>query len=194
MMKPGRTKTWIGLMFLNGQGCVGINLEFFSASSGVGLRIHSLVSETRLGQVRSQPDQRVLKFFQTWWDPIQKLSCKTSRMTCLSFVFPSKPPRRTSLKINSEMTWLSFSFHYKRLNLYFTIKLVFEIRTSHYIHALAFHAKQPTSQVTLPPVVQACLQRTEVGWQYGQIRINILTAKVLTSNINVPVFILMKIS
>ena len=193
MMKPGRTKTWIGLMFLNGQGCVGINLEFFSASSGVGLRIHSLVSETRLGQVRSQPDQRVLKFFQTWWDPIQKLSCKMSRMTCLSFVFPSKPPRRTSLKINSEMTWLFFSFHYKRPNLYFTIKLVFEIRTSHYIHALAFHAKQPTSQVTLPPVVQACWQRTEVDWQYGQIRINILTAKVLTSNINVPVFILMKI-
>ena len=71
VMKPGRTKTWIGLMFLNCQGCVGINLEFFSASSGVGLRIHSLVSETRLGQVRSQPDQRVLKFFQTWWDPIQ---------------------------------------------------------------------------------------------------------------------------
>ena len=132
--------------------------------------------------------------FQTWWDPIQKLSCKMSRMTCLSFVFSSKPPRRTSLQINSEMTWLSFSFHYKRLNLYFTIKLVFEIRTSHYIHALAFHAKRPTSQVTLPPVVQACWQRTEVGWQYGQIRINILTAKVLSSNINVPVFILMKIS
>ena len=106
-----------------------------------------------------------------------------SRMTCLSFVFSSKPPRRTSLQINSEMTWLSFSFHYKRLNLYFTIKLVFEIRTSHYIHALAFHAKRPTLQVTLPPVVQACWQRTEVGWQYGQIRINILTAKVLTSNI-----------
>ena len=106
-----------------------------------------------------------------------------SRMTCLSFVFSSKPPRRTSLQINSEMTWLSFSFHYKRLNLYFTIKLVFEIRTSHYIHALAFHAKRSTSQVTLPPVVQACWQRTEVGWQYGQIRINILTAKVLTSNI-----------
>ena len=41
------------------------------------------------------------------------------------------------------MTWLSFSFHYKRLNLYFTIKLVFEIRTSHYIHALAFSCKTP---------------------------------------------------
>ena len=66
-----------------------------------------------------------------------------SRITCLSFVFPSKPPRGTSLKINSEMTWLSFSFHYKRLNLYFTIKLVFKIRTSHYIHALAFSCKMP---------------------------------------------------
>ena len=143
MMKPGRTKTWIGLMFLNGQGCVGINLEFFSASSGVGLRIHSLVSETRLGQVRSQPDQRVLKFFQTWWDPIQKLSCKMSRMTCLSFVFSSKPPRRTSLQINSKMTWLSFSFHYKRLNLYFTIKLGF--RNSHFtLHTCScFSCKTP---------------------------------------------------
>ena len=32
VMNPPRTKTWIGLTFLNGQGCVGINLEFFSAS------------------------------------------------------------------------------------------------------------------------------------------------------------------
>ena len=46
----------------------------------------------------------------------------------LVLCFSPKPPRRTSLQINSEMTWLSFSFHYKRLNLYFTIKLVFEIR------------------------------------------------------------------
>ena len=66
-----------------------------------------------------------------------------SRMTCLSFVFPSKPPRRTSLKINSEMAWLYFSFQYKRLNMDFTIKLFFEIRTSHYVHALAFSCKTP---------------------------------------------------
>ena len=61
----------------------------------------------------------------------------------LVLCFPSKPPWRTSLKINSEMTWLSFSFHYKRLKLYFTIKLVSEIRTSYYIHALAFSCKTP---------------------------------------------------
>ena len=56
-------------------------------------------------------------------------------MTCLSFVFLTKPSWKTSLKINSEMTWLSLLFHYKSvmkfaikitwLNLNFTIKLVY---------------------------------------------------------------------
>ena len=66
-----------------------------------------------------------------------------TKIVMLVLCFSVKPPRRTSLKINSEMAWLSFSFHYKRLNLYFTIKLVFEIRISHYIHALAFSCKTP---------------------------------------------------
>ena len=143
MVKPGRTKTWIGLMFLNGQGCVGVNLEFFSASSGVGLRIHSLVSETRLGQVCSQPDH-VLKILPNLMGShtiVTKIVMQNVPNDMLVLCFSVKPPRRTLLKINSEMTWLSFSFHYKRLNLYFTIKLVFEIRTSHYIHALAFSCK-----------------------------------------------------
>ena len=145
MMKPGRTKTWIGLMFLNGQGCVGINLEFFSASSGVGLRIHSLVSETRLGQVCSQPDH-VLKILPNLMGShtiVTKIVMQNVPNDMLVLCFSVKPPRRTSLKINSEMTWLSFSFHYKRLNLYFTIKLVFEIRISHYIHVLACSCKTP---------------------------------------------------
>ena len=164
MMKPGRTKTWIGLMFLNGQGCVGINLEFFSASSGVGLRIHSLVSETRLGQVCSQPDH-VLKILPNLMGTntiVTKIVMQNVPNDMLVLCFSVKPPRRTSLKINSEMTWLSFSFHYKRLYLYFTIKLVFEIRTSHYIHALAFSCKTPNLAGDPAP---GCTSLETVHWR-----------------------------
>ena len=132
-------------MFLNGQGCVGINLEFFSASSGVGLRIHSLVSETRLCQVCTQPDH-VLKILPNLMEShtiVTKIVMQNVPNDMLVRCFSVKPPRSTSLKINSEMTWLSFSFLYKRLNLYFTMKLVFKIRTSHYIQVLASSCKIP---------------------------------------------------
>ena len=114
MMKPGRTKTWIGLMFLNGQGCVGINFEFFSASSGVGLRIHSLVSETRLGQVRSQPDQRVLKFFQTWWDPIQKIVMQNvpNDMLVLCFLVFFCQNLHEELPCKSTQKWHDYPFRF----------------------------------------------------------------------------------
>ena len=114
-----------------------------------------------------------------------------SRMTFLSFVFPSTS-MKTSLKINSEMTWLSFLFHYKRLNLYFTIKLFFEIRISHYIHAIAFSCKTPN--LASDPA-HGCTSLFTAHWGRLAIWSNMnkyTHCEGSHLNINVPVFILMK--
>ena len=126
-------------------------------------------------------------------------------MVCLSFVFSDEIfmkiflenqlrndmiipvcHYKIAMQFDTEMTWLNQSFRYKNWYSKFTLEITYML--------LLFPAKRTTSQMALSLVVHVCLQRNEVGWQHGQVWIIKLTVKFLTWIINVPVFILMKIS